>query len=103
MPPDLVPYIKKETFSSNKLSENYNFISYYSVKNAPFVAYCFPWNTMGKGYVKVFRVFNLKRYVNTAFQNEYLEKELSKKERELELHRTQFQVKCKCSPALTST
>uniref|UniRef100_A0AAX7U210 Centrosomal protein of 290kDa coiled-coil region domain-containing protein n=1 Tax=Astatotilapia calliptera TaxID=8154 RepID=A0AAX7U210_ASTCA len=45
------------------------------------------------------KVFNLKRYVNTAFQNEYLEKELSKKERELELHRTQFQVKCKCSPS----
>lgn len=62
-----------------------------------------PWYTMGKSYVKVFRVFNLKYYVNIAFQNEYLEKELSKKERELELHRTQFQVKCEYSPALTST
>uniref|UniRef100_A0AAX7VT04 Centrosomal protein of 290kDa coiled-coil region domain-containing protein n=1 Tax=Astatotilapia calliptera TaxID=8154 RepID=A0AAX7VT04_ASTCA len=35
----------------------------------------------------------------TTSINEYLEKELSKKERELELHRTQFQVKCKCSPS----
>lgn len=30
-----------------------------------------------------------------CFQNEYLTKELSNKERELELHKTQFQIKCK--------
>ena len=33
--------------------------------------------------------------MNFSLQNEYLEKQLSSKERELELHKTEFQVKCK--------
>lgn len=33
--------------------------------------------------------------IKLCFQNEYLTKELSNKERELELHKTQFQIKCK--------
>lgn len=32
-----------------------------------------------------------------SLQNEYLTKELSNKERELELHKTQFHIKCKLS------
>lgn len=45
------------------------------------------------------KYFTLLIVTFSSLQNEYLEKELNKKERELELHKTQFQVKCKWSHA----
>lgn len=46
-------------------------------------------------YMKVYK--NVIVFCDFSLQNEYLEKELNKKKRELELHKTQFQVKCKSS------
>uniref|UniRef100_A0A8C4NU03 Centrosomal protein 290 n=1 Tax=Dicentrarchus labrax TaxID=13489 RepID=A0A8C4NU03_DICLA len=51
-----------------------------------------------KGYNHLF--YNCYVFIYFSLQNEYLEKELSKKERELELHKTQFHIKCKNSPAV---